>query len=136
MFVGSKYIRTKKDGSALGWAFIHVKERALSFTTTRKVVRDGKKQDITSYHYDLICIVKSDPDSAEETFKIQEDELDDEVMYDFYKLWNNDVAASFKLREDLLSEDLERDLNDLTGKDAEEDPPSNYLTHDGLGGRE
>ena len=134
MFVGSKYIRTKKDGSVLGWAFIHVKERALSFTTTRKVVRDGKKQDITSYHYDLICIVKCDPDSAEETCKIQEDELDDEVMYDFYKLWNNDVAASFKLR--LLSEDLKRDLNDLIGKDAEEDPPSNYLTHDGLGGRE
>lgn len=134
MFVGSKYIRTKKDGSALGWAFIHVKERALSFTTTRKVVRDGKKQDITSYHYDLICIVKCDPDSAEETFKIQEDELDDEVMYDFYKLWNNDVAHT--LRADLLSEDLKRDLNDLTGKDAEEDPPSNYLTHDGLGGRE
>tara|TARA_R110000764_G_scaffold38533_7_gene85587 strand:+ start:704 stop:1111 length:408 start_codon:yes stop_codon:yes gene_type:complete len=135
MFVGSKYIRTKKDGSALGWAFIHVKERALSFTTTRNTqVGYGRKQDITSYHYDLICIVKCDPDSAEETFKIQEDELDDEVMYDFYKLWNNDVAHT--LRADLLSEDLKRDLNDLIGKDAEEDPPSNYLTHDGLGGRE
>ena len=134
MFVGSKYIRTKKYGSALGWAFIHVKERALSFTTTRKVVRDGKKQDFTSYHYDLICVVKYEPDSAEETFKIQEDELADEVMYDFYKLWNNDVAHT--LRADLLSEDLKRDLNDLIGKDAEEDPPSNYLTHDGLGGQE
>mgnify|MGYP003647238494 FL=1 len=134
MFVGSKYIRTKKDGSALGWAFIHVKERALSFTTTRKVVRDGKKQDFTSYHYDLICVVKYEPDSAEETFKIQEDELADEVMYDLYKLWNNDVAHT--LRADLLSEDLKRDLNDLIGKDAEEDPPSNYLTHDGLGGQE
>ena len=134
MFVGSKYIRTKKYGSALGWAFIHVKERALSFTTTRKVVRDGKKQDFTSYHYDLICVVKYEPDSAEEIFKIQEDELADEVMYDFYKLWNNDVAHT--LRADLLSEDLKRDLNDLIGKDAEEDPPSNYLTHDGLGGQE
>ena len=134
MFVGSKYIRTKKDGSALGWDFIHVRERALSFTTTRKVVRDGKKQDFTSYHYDLICVVKYEPDSAEEIFKIQEDELADEVMYDLYKLWNNDVAHT--LRADLLSEDLKRDLNDLIGKDAEEDPPSNYLTHDGLGGRE
>ena len=134
MFVGSKYIRTKKDGSALGWAFIHVKERALSFTTTRKVVRDGKKQDFTSYHYDLICVVKYEPDSAEEIFKIQEDELADEVMYDFYKLWN--PYAAYRLRADLLSEDLKRDLNDLIGKDAEEDPPSNYLTHDGLGGQE
>tara|TARA_R110000823_G_scaffold77892_5_gene177630 strand:+ start:1226 stop:1570 length:345 start_codon:yes stop_codon:yes gene_type:complete len=86
MFVGSKY-RKVKEGSFIGWEFLEVMERSVSFKTTRnREDSDGRKYSVTSYSYTLHCIARETLDSDGEPVDIPEEELDSDVIRGFYDM--------------------------------------------------
>lgn len=88
MFVGSIYHRHEKettelgfvDDSMLGYDTIEIMERVLSGTESRNVKVPHGPRRVVTYCYTVRCIVDGN-DVAE----IDEDLLNEEIMYGFYK---------------------------------------------------
>lgn len=86
MFVGSKY-QEVREGGFLGWKFLEVKERSISFKTKRnREESDGSKYSVTSYSYILHCIAQETLGGQGEYVQILEEELDSQIMGGFYDL--------------------------------------------------
>ena len=109
MFVGSKY-RKVKEGSFIGWEFLEVMERSVSFKTTRnREDSDGRKYSVTSYSYTLHCIARETLDSEGEPVDLLEEELDSEVIEGFYDMMGPKRAYDLDKRR-LAEKALERSI--------------------------
>ena len=101
MFVGASYVRTKKEGTCLGFDRITIMERVLSHTTERKRKdEDYNKITVTGCYYTVHCLVTSkllgEYDEADayvtneivvvDSWEISEDELSQEICSGYYKL--------------------------------------------------
>ena len=83
MFIGSNYaLKASAEGqTVLGFPHLHIVERVLSRTKTRK--NAGGRVEVTSYHYTLLCIVGG---GDYESVEIDEEELQSEIISGYYEL--------------------------------------------------
>ena len=81
---GLTFIR-HKEGSALGWERITVRDRVLFRTTEGHAIVNNTEIPATYYEYDLHCICYDDV-GTRTYHTIREDELAEEIAYDLYVL--------------------------------------------------